>query len=417
MMSAEIITIGDELLIGQVVNTNQAFIAQRLNEAGVVVGHMTTVGDREDTILEAFRTAMNRHRVVIVTGGLGPTHDDITRAVVCRYFETELEFHAPSLENVRRLFEVRGIPLTRLNRDQAMIPRGCTVITNALGTAPGYLFERGDNVMAVLPGVPYEMQAMMRGTVGPFLSARNPGQVVLHRTIKTTGIAESLLAEQLGDIDALIPASDELTLAFLPSPSGVRLRLTTVAQDIHTANRRIAAAEERIRAKAQQYIYGVDEEDLEEIVGELLQDRGWTISVAESCTGGLIIDRLTNVPGSSAYVDRGFVTYSNASKVHDLKVPAPLLEQFGAVSKEVAIAMAVGARNVSGSTIAISTTGIAGPTGGSEQKPVGLVYVGYADANGSLALRFSFGQGRRRIKERASQAALELVRKKLSKKA
>lgn len=413
MTTAEIITIGDELLIGQVVNTNQAFIAQRLNEAGVVVGQMTTVGDRRESILEALRTAWDRHRVVMVTGGLGPTHDDITRSVVCEFFSTDLEFHTPSFENVQRLFERRGIPMTRLNRDQAMVPRGCTVVPNPLGTAPGYLFDRDGRIMAVMPGVPYEMHRMMQETIGPYLSQRTTGQVVRHRTIKTTGIAESLLAAQLGSIDEIIPPSEELTLAFLPSPAGVRLRLTTVAKDGQTADRRIAAAEDRIRAKAAQYIYGADEEDLEEVVGRLLHELGWTISVAESCTGGLILDRLTNVSGSSAYVDRGYVTYSNAAKIRDLNVPADLIDKHGAVSKEVAVAMAKGARQASGSTIAVSTTGIAGPTGGSEEKPVGLVYVGYADEHASLALRFSFGEGRRRVKERAAQAALELVRKKL----
>ncbi len=417
MTTAEIITIGDELLIGQVVNTNQAFIAQRLNEAGVVVGHMTTVGDRRESILEAFRTAWERHRVVIVTGGLGPTHDDITRSVVCEFFSTDLEFHPPSFENVERLFERRGIPVTRLNREQAMVPRGCTVVPNLLGTAPGYLFDRDGRMMAVMPGVPYELHRMMQETIGPYLSERVTGQVVRHRTIKTTGIAESLLAAQLGNIDEIIPPSEDLTLAFLPSPAGVRLRLTTVAKDLQTADRRIAAAEKRIREKAAQYIYGVDEEDLEEVVGRLLTERGWTISVAESCTGGLILDRLTNVPGSSAYVDRGYVTYSNAAKISDLNVPADLIDTHGAVSKEVAVAMANGARQVSGSTIAIATTGIAGPTGGSEEKPVGLVFIGYADEHSSLAIRFSFGEGRRRVKERAAQAALELVRKKLLKMA
>ncbi|MEK6651116.1 MAG: competence/damage-inducible protein A [Bacteroidota bacterium] len=415
MMTAEIITIGDELLIGQVVNTNQAHIAQRLNEAGVVVKGMTTVGDNLEAIVGALKEAFASQDVVIVTGGLGPTHDDITRDAVCTFFKTDLDFHPPALENIQRLFEYRGIPLTRINRDQALVPRGCEVIPNSLGTAPGYLFHRDGHTMAVLPGVPYEMQTMMQETVVPFLEKQNPGQVVRHRTIKTTGIAESILAEQLGDIEALVPSSESLTLAFLPSPAGVRLRITAVAPDAETARRRIAASEERIRAKASKYIYGVDDEDLEQVVGALLQERGWTLAVAESCTGGLILDRLTNVPGSSAYVERGYVTYSNAAKVRDLQVPATLIEKHGAVSKEVAIAMAEGARKAAGTTFGLSTTGIAGPSGATPDKPVGLVYVGYADAEASLAVRFTLGEGRRRVKERAAQAALELLRKKLLK--
>ena len=415
MMTAEIITIGDELLIGQVVNTNQAHIAQRLNEAGVVVKGMTTVGDNLEAIVGALKEAFASQDVVIVTGGLGPTHDDITRDAVCTFFKTDLDFHPPALENIQRLFEYRGIPLTRINRDQALVPRGCEVIPNSLGTAPGYLFHRDGHTMAVLPGVPYEMQPMMQETVVPFHEKQNPGQVVRHRTIKTTGLAESILAEQLGDIEALVPSSESLTLAFLPSPAGVRLRITAVAPDAETARRRIAASEERIRAKASKYIYGVDDEDLEQVVGALLQERGWTLAVAESCTGGLILDRLTNVPGSSAYVERGYVTYSNAAKVRDLQVPATLIEKHGAVSKEVAIAMAEGARKAAGTTFGLSTTGIAGPSGATPDKPVGLVYVGYADAEASLAVRFTLGEGRRRVKERAAQAALELLRKKLLK--
>jgi nicotinamide-nucleotide amidase len=414
MRTAEIVTVGDELLIGQVINTNQAFIAQRLNECGIVVSGMTTVGDRLPEMIETFRTALARRDVVIVTGGLGPTHDDVTRAAICETFGVGLVHHQPSLENIERLFAKRGQRMIQINRDQAMVPEGCTVIPNVLGTAPGYLFEREGHLMAVMPGVPYEMQAMMRETVAPFLTRRFPGQVVRHRTIKTTGIAESMLADQLGPIDEIIPPSEQLTLAFLPSPTGVRLRLTAISANASLAEARIAAAEARIRAKASAHIYGVDDEDLEEVLGKMLVERGCTVAVAESCTGGLIADRLTNVPGSSAYVDRAYVTYSNSAKIADLGVPHELIVQHGAVSEEVAIAMAVGARRNAGTTFGISTTGIAGPGGATESKPVGLVYVGYADAHGALAVKFTFAEGRRRIKERAAQAALELLRKKIS---
>lgn len=413
MTTAEIVTVGDELLIGQVINTNQAFIAQRLNECGIVVAGMTTVGDRLPEMVETFRTALARRDVVIVTGGLGPTHDDMTRAAVCETFGVGLVHHQPSFENIERLFAKRGQKMIQINRDQAMVPDGCAVIPNTLGTAPGYLFDRNGRVMAVMPGVPYEMQAMMHTTVAPFLAGRFPGQVVRHRTIKTTGIAESMLADKLGPIDEIIPPADDVTLAFLPSPTGVRLRLTAIATDPSTADSRIAAAEARIRAKASAHIYGVDDEDLEEIVGKMLAERGWTVAIAESCTGGLVADRLTNVPGSSAYVDRAYVTYSNAAKIGDLGVPAELIMRHGAVSEEVAVAMAVGARKNAGTTFGISTTGIAGPGGATETKPVGLVYIGYADAHGALAVKLTFSEGRRRIKERAAQAALELLRKKI----
>jgi nicotinamide-nucleotide amidase len=414
MTTAEIVTVGDELLIGQVINTNQAFIAQRLNECGIVVSGMTTVGDRLPEMIDAFRTALSRRDVVIVTGGLGPTHDDVTRSAVCQTFGVGLVHHQPSLENIERLFAKRGQKMIQINRDQAMVPEGCTVIPNILGTAPGYLFEREGHIMAVMPGVPYEMQAMMRDTVAPFLARRFPGRVIRHRTIKTTGIAESMLADRLGRIDEIIPAADEVTLAFLPSPTGVRLRLTAMAPDVAAAESRIAAAEARIRAKASAYIYGVDDEELEEVLGKMLAERGWTVAIAESCTGGLIADRLTNVPGASAYVDRAYVTYSNEAKIKDLGVPGDLIQRHGAVSEEVAMAMAAGARRNAGTTVGISTTGIAGPGGATESKPVGLVYVGYADAHGASAVRFMFAEGRRRIKERAAQAALELLRRKIT---
>ena len=415
MATAEIVTVGDELLIGQVINTNQAFIAQRLNECGLTVAGMTTVGDVLPAMVETFQSSLSRRDVVIVTGGLGPTHDDVTRSAVCTTFGVGVAFHQPSLENIERLFSRRGLPLTRINRDQAMVPEGCTVIPNDLGTAPGYLFERDGRVMAVLPGVPYEMQAMMRSTVVPYLERRFPGQVVRHRTLKTTGIAESLLAEKLGDIEAIIPPTEQLTLAFLPSPTGVRLRLTSVAPDEATAVARIGAAEDRIRRLASGYIYGVDDEELEDVLGRLLTERCWTLAIAESCTGGLIADRLTNVPGSSAYVDRCYVAYSNAAKVRDLNVAPELIERHGAVSEEVAVAMAIGARASASSTIGLSTTGIAGPGGATDTKPVGLVYVGYADGDGALAVKLTLGEGRRRVKERATQAALELLRKKILK--
>ncbi|OGU43389.1 MAG: competence/damage-inducible protein A [Ignavibacteria bacterium GWC2_56_12] len=414
-MTAEIISIGDELLIGQVINTNQAYIARRLNETGVTVAAMTTVGDDMDAILAAFRTALSRCDVVTVTGGLGPTHDDITRSAVCSFFGTDLVEDADALKNVERLFQGWNLPVTKVNREQALVPRGCTVIPNSNGTAPGYFFERDGKVFIVMPGVPFEMKGMMDQTVVPYFIAKEPGQAVVHRTLRTTGIGESMLAEHLGEITEIIPPAEQVTLAFLPSPTGVRLRLSAVAKDRATAESRIAAVEARIRAKAEKFIYGVDDDELEAVVGEMLRKAKLKLAVAESCTGGLILDRLTDVPGSSDYLERGFIVYSNESKLQELGVPQDLLAKHGAVSEEVARAMAYGARRATGTDIALSTTGIAGPAGATPGKPVGLVFVGYADKAGSLALKFNFGLDRRRTKERAAQAALELLRRKLLK--
>ncbi len=412
-MNAEVLSIGDELLIGQVVNTNQAYIAEKLNSVGIPVTRMSTVGDNAGEILAALQSAWERSDIVTLTGGLGPTHDDITRGVVCQFFNTGLVKDDAALENIKRLFQIRGLPITRVNEDQAMVPRGCTVIQNAHGTAHGYYFERQGKIMIVMPGVPYEMTAMMDGFVLSRLSASANGQIIRHRTIKTTGIPESTISELIGDVSLLFPPNQGISLAYLPSPLGVRLRISVRTQSQDQASRLIAEIEEKIRAKAQKYIYAVDQEDLEDVVGKILTEKGLTIAVAESCTGGHIADRLTNVPGSSAYFERGFVAYSNASKSAELGVSESLIKKHGAVSREVAEAMAAAARTVAKTAIGLSTTGIAGPTGGTPEKPVGLVWIGYSDQKQTIALRFHYQAPRQRFKERAAQAALELLRRKL----
>ena len=414
-MTAEIITIGDELLIGQVINTNQAFIAERLQSVGITIQRMLTVGDNEEEILGSFAEGLSAHDVIVVTGGLGPTHDDVTRAAVCKFFNTDLIVNEQALHRITELFRRRGIPLIQLNEDQALVPRDCTVIQNSQGTAPGYLFEREGRYCIVMPGVPFEMKAMMDEFVIPYFAERRTGGVIRHKTLKTTGIGESILANQIGAVAPLLAPHPGVTLAFLPSPTGVRLRITAKGTNPGDVDQAIQQVEDGLRAKAEKFIYGVDDEELEEVVGKLLLERRLTISIAESCTGGLIADRFTNVPGSSSYFERGVIAYSNASKVTMLQVPLSLLDAHGAVSKEVAEAMAAGIRTVSKTSIGLSTTGIAGPTGGTGEKPVGLVWIGYSDAQGTLAIKFHFGEDRRRVKERAAQAALELVRRKLLK--
>ncbi|HWP82770.1 MAG TPA: competence/damage-inducible protein A [Bacteroidota bacterium] len=414
-MVAEIISIGDELLIGQVVNTNQAFIAEQLNSVGILVGRMTTVGDRKPDILRSFEQAWSSYDVVLVTGGLGPTHDDITRDAICDFFKTPLVVDQQALENVRRIFARRGVEPKKINEDQAMVPSGCTVIQNRYGTAPGYFFEKEGRYFAAMPGVPFEMKSMVEDFLIPFFAKKGSDYVILHKTLKTTGIPESFLAEQIGDTNQYFPADSGITLAFLPSPLGVRLRLSARARSSDEAKRAIDEVEAKLRAKVGKYIYAIGDEELEHVIGKMLAEHKLTLSVAESCTGGLIADRITNAPGSSRYFDRALITYSNESKVEELGVPESLIRDFGAVSREVAEAMAFGVRTKSNTDIGISTTGIAGPTGGTAEKPVGLVWIGYSDKNETLALRFNFGDDRRRFKERASQAALELLRRKILK--
>jgi nicotinamide-nucleotide amidase len=414
-MVAEVLSIGDELLIGQVINTNQAYIAEQLNSVGVSVARMMTVGDDQTMIIKSFEEAFARSDVVVVTGGLGPTHDDITRSAVCKFFQTDLVVNEEALERVREFFRRRGLAPRKINEDQALVPRSCTVIQNSIGTAPGYLFEQRRKYFIVMPGVPFEMKAMTESFVVPFFAQRASGMVIQHRTLKTTGIGESFLAEQIGDVNEIVPPNSGLTLGFLPGPTGTRLRITAQAKSTAEAESGIRNVEEKLRSKAGKYIYGTDEEEMEDVIGKLLAERRLTLAVAESCTGGLIADRITNAPGSSNYFERGIVSYSNESKFADLGVPLALIHHHGAVSREVAEAMAFGIRVKANADIGLSTTGIAGPTGGSAEKPVGLVWIGYSDLNGTLALRFNFGDDRRRVKERASQAALELVRRKLLK--
>jgi nicotinamide-nucleotide amidase len=409
-MTSEILTIGDELLIGQIINTNQAYIAEQLNLISIRVQRMTTVGDDMQEVLEAFASAWTRQDVVIVTGGLGPTHDDITKKAVCTFFESDLVSDPGVRAHIEEFMKRRNTSWSAAAEEQTLVPRKAEVVWNPLGTAAGMLFREGKKRFIVLPGVPYEMKEMMDRSVIPMLAPLAEGMVIRHRTLRTTGIPESALAQQLGNIEEILQGAK---LAFLPSPAGVRLRISVFDSDPVVAGRRIREVEERIRGKAERHIYGVETEELEEVVGRLLRDRGKRIAVAESCTGGTVLQRLTNVSGSSAYVDRGAVTYSNESKEEMLGVPPALIAAHGAVSREVAETMAAGVRRMASVDIGLSVTGIAGPTGGTPEKPVGLVWIGYADAVSVLALNFQFGGSRGIVRERAAVAALELVRRKL----
>ncbi len=411
-MKAEIITIGDELLIGQVINTNQAYIAEKLTGVGISVERMVTVSDELAPILGSFSEAWNRADVIVVTGGLGPTHDDITKKAVCDFFGTRLVSNQEVRVNIERLLQARNAPWNPASEEQTMFPESATVMLNRLGSAAGILFEKEGKYFLALPGVPYEMTAILSEEFLPWLTQRLHGPAIRQITLRTTGISESNLAGLLGDLDTLLKGA---RLAFLPSPAGVRLRVTVQDHDPVIAEKRLQEVESGIRAKAAKFIFATGTQELEETVGKLLARRKFTISVAESCTGGLIADYLTDVSGSSGYFERGVVAYSNRSKIELLGVPGQLIQEHGSVSREVAEAMARGIRSISGTTIGISTTGIAGPTGATPEKPVGLVWIGYADEGGSLAIKLNLGNDRRRVKERAATAALDLVRRKLMK--
>jgi nicotinamide-nucleotide amidase len=375
-MNAYIISIGDELLIGQTTNTNAVFIGEKLSEININVIKIVAVADDENSILDEFKLGIEKSDLVIVTGGLGPTHDDITRACVVKFFDTELVENEEVLENINMLFSKRNRELTEVNRAQALVPKISEPIKNVHGTAPGMWIEKNNKIFIIMPGVPYEMKAMMNNFILPRLSGllKEIGIVIKRSILQTTGIAESTLSERLGDLDEIL---DGAKLAFLPSIVGVKLRITVEAEDEEKAKNKLVEIEQKIRTKVGRFIYGKDEETLEEVVGRLLIERDMKISTAESCTGGLIANTLTNISGSSAYFERGIVCYTNASKVEILRVDEDTIAEHGAVSMEVAMQMADGVKSTSGSDIGIAVTGIMGPTGATTDKLVGLVYISY----------------------------------------
>lgn len=411
-MKAEIITIGDELLIGQTVNTNASYIGKKLHEIGISVARIVSVGDIEKDIIDELKYAFNNFEVVILTGGLGPTHDDVTKNAVCKFFDTKLIFSEEVLNQVKEFLAKRGrTEINEANRAQALVPEKAKVITNLWGTAPGFLFDENGKIVVVMPGVPREMIGMMENFVISYLAQKSKGNILKQKVLKTTGIPESYLYEKLKN--TIEELKGLCKIAFLPSAIGVKIRITVKARSQDEAESMLNEVENKIKEKVGKYIYGVDDQELEEVIGKLLTEKGLTLAVAESCTGGLIADRITNVSGSSKYFERGIVAYSNEAKIQILGVPEELIRNYGAVSKEVAEAMAEGVRKISNADIGISTTGIAGPTGATPTKPVGLVWIGYSDKNETFAKEFRFGDDRLENKQRASQMALEILRRKL----
>ena len=410
-MNAHIITIGDEILTGQTLNTNAGFVGEKLSDIQINIRKASIVGDNEGDILNEFNAAWKNADLVIATGGLGPTHDDITRQCVVKFFDTELEMNEDVLDDIKTLFQKSGRQVTKVNENQALIPKIAKVIRNSLGTAPGMWIEEDNKIFIALPGVPFEMIAMMKNYVTPNLEVKLQRNTVIKRSIlQTTGIFESALYEKLGDIDDLLKGSK---LAFLPTSQGVRLRITVEEESEEAAKNKLSEIDQKIKSKAGRFIYAANDSTLEEVVGRLLKERGLKIALAESCTGGYISHLLTNIPGSSNYLERGIVSYSNAAKVEILRVNEDTIAEYGAVSLEVARQMAEGAKSTSGADIGLSTTGILGPTGATAGKPIGLVYIGFCDETVCTAKKFSFGEDRLTNKQRAAQAALEMVRRSL----
>ena len=411
-MKAEIITIGDELLYGQIQDTNSSFIGESLTAEGIEVVFKTSVGDDINRITEAFDVARNRADVIIASGGLGPTQDDLTKKAVVKAFKRNLIFHQEILKQIEESFRKRGNPMPKINQNQALIPQGAKALSNLWGVAPGIFIEDDKTLFFAVPGVPAEMRWMVENEILPVLRERKPQHFILHLKLRTTGISESVMYEK---IEKLIDPKEDVKIAFLPGYLGVDVRLTAESGEERHAQAKIDELEQKIREALGDYVYGTDRETLEEVVGRLLSEKKQTIAVAESCTGGLIGARITNVSGSSKYFERGVVTYSNEAKTQLLNVPSEKIERHGAVSEQVAILMAEGVRKLAKTDYGLSVTGVAGPTGGTPQKPVGLVFIGLAHENDSFAQKFMFGEDRNTNRERAAQAALNLVRLFLTK--
>jgi nicotinamide-nucleotide amidase len=409
--SAEIVTIGTEMLLGDLVDTNTAWLSARLATLGVGVYRHTTVGDNRDRIAEALKEAALRAALVITTGGLGPTSDDLTNECLADVTGREMVEYPEARAHVDEMFRRFGREPTANNYKQALFPEGTELIPNPLGTAMGALLESNGTLFATLPGVPSEMRRMFEETLEPLIRDRTEGSII-SRALWFAGIGESALAEKVQD---LLDASDP-TVAPLAGQGKVRIRITTRAATQEEAEERIAPVEREILSRLGDYYFGEDDETLESAVGRLLKVRGATLALAESCTGGLLAKRLTDIPGSSAYLEEGLVTYSNESKERLLGVPHELLVEHGAVSEPVARAMAEGARELAGTDYGLSVTGIAGPDGGTEEKPVGLVFVGLSDADGTFAERLdlsAWARSRDAIRERSANRAFDLLRLRL----
>lgn len=413
MIKATIITIGDEILIGQIVDTNSVSIAKRLNTIGITVAEKLSIGDNAEQIEATLKRAHAQSQVVIITGGLGPTKDDITKHTLARIFSSPLIENKEVAEFVEKLLAARGIAFNALNRSQALVPECCEVLFNYHGTAPGMWFEQGENVTISLPGVPFEMEHLMDEVI-PRLKEHYTLHANIHRTMITSGIAESILAERIAAWEDALPA--DIKLAYLPAPNIVRLRLSTYdSTDGEAARKRIDELFSQLYHIIPDNIVGYEDASVQQLVHQILTERGQTLAVAESCTGGTIASRFTAMAGSSAYFLAGVVSYSNESKRDILGVDYENIMRYGAVSEQVARQMAEGARRITGADYAISTTGIAGPTGGSAEKPVGTVWIAVATPTHTIAMLRPSGTDRGQIINRASAYAIEMLYKELKK--
>ena len=410
---AELLTIGDEILYGQIVDTNSQWMSVELDKVGIKVIRKTTVGDVESEILTAFAEAEKRADIILITGGLGPTSDDLTKPLLAKYFNCEMKMHKEAMEELVAFFKARGREATDTIKLQAVLPVCCTKITNVIGTAPGMWFEKGSKVFMAMPGVPHEMKRMMTDLVIPRLKQKFKTPVIVHKVIRTVGIGESIIADKIEAWEKLLPV--HIKLAYLPGIGEVKLRITGFGEDETKLKSEVEKISDQVLPLISEYTYGFGEAPLEAAIGKLLTEKKLTISVAESCTGGYLSHLITSVPGSSAYFLGGMVPYDYQIKMRQLGVKPEVLEQYGAVSEPTIIEMANIVRAKFNTDIGVATSGIAGPGGATPEKPVGLVWIAYSDKHHTVTKKLQLSTERLLNIKAASIAVLNLIRLSLPK--
>ena len=404
------ISVGDELLIGQVINTHAAWLGEHLSEVGFQLDSIITIGDSEKAILDAFDACMDAD-LVLVTGGLGPTADDITKPTVCKFFDTELEFCQAAYDNLVSLFKRRGFQMSERNRGQAMLPKACQYIPNTYGTAPCMWLEKNGVAFVFMPGVPFEMKGIFTDELLPRIKERFQAIPYEKRVVMTTGIGESFLADKIKDWEDALP--EFLSLAYLPQYGMVRLRLSGRHEDARLLHETLDREVAKLVALISEYIFAMQDQPIERTVFDLLKNKGMTFASAESCTGGNIAHVITLIPGSSEVFKGTAVTYATPMKTKVLGVTAEMIEKQGVISQEVVESMATGVRDLMEADFGVATTGVAGPSGGSEENPVGTVWIGVASAKGVVSKRFNFGKDRENVINRATIAAYEMLRQQI----
>jgi nicotinamide-nucleotide amidase len=409
-MDVEIVTIGDEVVTGHTVDTNSSFIGRALTDIGLNVKYKTSVGDALDVMEEALRIALKRAQVVIATGGLGPTEDDMTKRAIVKVFKRNLIFHEDVLADIKERYRRRGIEMPAINQNQALLPQGARFFPNRFGSAVGICIAEEGRIFIALPGVPMEMRQLMTDEVVPYLKSLKGGQTLKVIKLRTTGIIESALSEL---ISQNMKIDSTIRLGYLPSPCGVDLRIIAPGGTEADAEEKAKSVAFQLNEVIGKYLYGRDEESLESVIGALLTKRKEKLCVAESCTGGQLGMAITSVPGSSNYFVGGVLSYSNEVKLQQLGVDELILKQVGAVSEQCALAMAIGARKLFKTDYALAVTGIAGPDGGTEEKPVGVTFISLAAPKRTFARKFQFGSNREFNRSRAVYAALEMLRREI----